>query len=134
MIWSFWHFPMFSVPESSQRGSFWPFAANLTAWSILLTAIYTGSGGSILLCMGFHASANICALTISIPEETPDKLAFCRSWPHWLPSSICQIHWFSFPDIVDPPTGCLSFENRIHVCVRSPRTRTTVPIQPDICA
>ena len=69
MLWSLWHLPMFSIPDSNQKGSFWKFTIGVVARSVLMTAIYTGSGGSILLCMLFHAAANVWFFTMTLPPD-----------------------------------------------------------------
>lgn len=69
MLWSLWHLPMFSIPDSNQKGSFWKYTIEVVAWSVLMTAIYTGSGGSILLCMLFHAATNVCFFTMTLPPD-----------------------------------------------------------------
>jgi len=68
-IWALWHLPMFRVSGSNQQGSFLRFAYVLTAWSVIMTVTYTGSGGSILPAMLFHATANIMYFVMNIPSE-----------------------------------------------------------------
>lgn len=38
-------------------------------WSIIMTLIYTRTGGSVLACMLFHAMLNIAAFSIYPPAE-----------------------------------------------------------------
>jgi membrane protease YdiL (CAAX protease family) len=68
-IWATWHLPMFRVPSSHQKGSFWRFASSLTVWSVIMTATFTGSGGSILPAMLFHAMANLSHFVMDVPPE-----------------------------------------------------------------
>lgn len=68
-IWALWHLPMFRVSGSNQQGSFLRFAYGLTAWSVIMTVTYTGSGGSILPAMLFHATANTMYFVMNIPPE-----------------------------------------------------------------
>jgi membrane protease YdiL (CAAX protease family) len=69
-VWALWHLPMFRVPSSHQKGSFWRFVYGLTAWSVIMTATFTGSGGSILPAMLFHATANIAHFVMDVPDGT----------------------------------------------------------------
>jgi membrane protease YdiL (CAAX protease family) len=67
-VWALWHLPMFRVPSSHQKGSFWKFVYGLTVWSVIMTATFTGSGGSILPAMLFHATANVAAFVMDVPD------------------------------------------------------------------
>lgn len=69
VVWSIWHLPMFSIPGSNQTGSFLRYMIGTTSRSVLLTVIYTGSGGSILLCMLFHAVTNAWFFTMTLPAD-----------------------------------------------------------------
>ena len=69
MLWSLWHLAMFSIPDSNQTGSFWKYTIGVTTRSVLMTVIYTGSGGSILLCMLFHAVTNVWFFTMTLPPD-----------------------------------------------------------------
>jgi membrane protease YdiL (CAAX protease family) len=68
-IWALWHLPMFRVSDSNQQGSFLRFAYVLTASSVIMTVTYTGSGGSILPAMLFHAAVNVMNFVMNIPPE-----------------------------------------------------------------
>ena len=68
-VWAAWHLPMFRVPSSHQKGSFLGFAYSLTTWSVRMTAAVTGSGGSILPAMLFHAAANVSHFVMDVPAE-----------------------------------------------------------------
>lgn len=71
--WALWHLPMFWVKGSNQQGSFLMYAFEIALWSIVMTALYVGSGGSILLCMLFHAATNTWYYVMNIPREAePD--------------------------------------------------------------
>ncbi|MES1227031.1 MAG: CPBP family intramembrane glutamic endopeptidase, partial [Armatimonadota bacterium] len=71
VIWALWHLPMFFVNGSQQKGhSFFKYAVEVVAWSLLLSMVYLCSGGSILLCMLFHG-----ALTVASHTMTPTAKA-----------------------------------------------------------
>ena len=62
--WAGWHLPLFFVLAS--YADFGPLAAigflvGLTAGAFVLTAIYNGSGGSVLAVAVWHALYNLCA-------------------------------------------------------------------------
>lgn len=69
IIWASWHLPMFFVPGSNQhRSSFSQYVYVLTVWSFFMAMLYYQTNGSILLCMIFHAAANLWGLTLDVPE------------------------------------------------------------------
>ena len=68
-IWALWHLPMFWVPSSHQKGAFWNYLYSMIAWSVIMTILVNGSGGSVILAMVFHAVANISYFTMDIPPE-----------------------------------------------------------------
>jgi len=59
VIWGFWHLPAFllsGLPQSAW--AFAPFFIGSVAVSVILTAIFNASGGSILLAALFHFQLN----------------------------------------------------------------------------
>lgn len=69
-LWASWHLPMFFVRGSNQYGSsFLRYLMIITAWAVFMTMLYAQTGGSILICMVYHAAANIWAFTVNLPEE-----------------------------------------------------------------
>ena len=55
VIWGFWHLPAFLLSGTQQSGwSFTPFFAGCIMLSIIVTALFNASRGSILLSMLFH--------------------------------------------------------------------------------
>jgi membrane protease YdiL (CAAX protease family) len=70
ILWASWHLPMFFVPGSNQHGSsFFKYVFALTAWSLFMTMLYYQTNGSILLCMIFHAAANVWAFITNVPKD-----------------------------------------------------------------
>jgi len=81
ILWASWHLPMFFVPGSSQYGSSFPkYLYVLSVWSFFMTMLYYQTNGSILLCMVFHAAANLWAFTINVPEGA-ERFAFLLHLP-----------------------------------------------------
>lgn len=59
VIWGFWHLPAFLLSGTPQSAwSFIPFFVGSIALSIIVTALFNASGGSILLPMLFHFQCN----------------------------------------------------------------------------
>lgn len=55
VIWGFWHLPAFLLSGTQQsEWSFTPFFAGCIAISVIVTALFNGSHGSILLAALFH--------------------------------------------------------------------------------
>ncbi len=59
IIWGFWHLPAFLLSGTPQSAwSFTPFFAGAVAVSVIVTALFNSSGGSILLSALFHFQLN----------------------------------------------------------------------------
>jgi uncharacterized protein len=59
MIWGFWHLPAFLLSGTPQSAwSFTPFFVGSIAMSVIMTALFNSSRGSILLPALFHFQAN----------------------------------------------------------------------------
>jgi hypothetical protein len=55
IIWGFWHLPAFLLSGTPQSAwSFTPFFVGTVALSVIVTALFNASGGSILLPALFH--------------------------------------------------------------------------------
>lgn len=70
VIWTVWHLPLFFISDSAQHSLPFGLYALLTIpLTILITWIYHGSGGSLLLVMLFHASVNTWSGPLMISPE-----------------------------------------------------------------
>jgi membrane protease YdiL (CAAX protease family) len=59
LIWAVWHLPLFFVGWADKHGqSFFVYALQVTALSVAFAWLYARTGGSLLLCMLFHAAVN----------------------------------------------------------------------------
>ena len=85
-IWAVWHLPLFFIVGSAQHSV--PFGLYLLLTmplSILITWVYHGSGGSLLLVMLFHASVNTWSGPLMISPDAagssrPFALAVILTW------------------------------------------------------
>lgn len=60
MIWAFYHLPLFFTGQAFRSPSILvPFVISGIALSIILTWVYNSSGGSLLLIVLLHATANL---------------------------------------------------------------------------
>jgi uncharacterized protein len=76
VIVALWHLPLFFIASQPQSTfSFLPFLLTLMAVRILFGWVYVGAGGSVLLCVLFHASGN--AWSEALPVPRPD---FTAAW------------------------------------------------------
>jgi uncharacterized protein len=76
VIVALWHLPLFFISSQPQSTfSFLPFLLTLMAVRILFGWVYVGSGGSVLLCVLFHASGNAWSEVLPVPR--PD---FTVAW------------------------------------------------------
>jgi CAAX protease family protein len=68
VIWALWHLPLFWLRGSYQYGdSILLFVLLLTCWSIIMGMLVNKCGGSILVAILFHESANFIAFTLRLP-------------------------------------------------------------------
>ena len=88
-VWAVWHLPLFVVPASSQYGqAFIPYAIAVLGFSLLLTWLYNGTGGSVFLVMCMHAAINAASSLYPIPVEAladgfPDPLMIGVALTAW---------------------------------------------------
>jgi cytochrome c oxidase subunit IV len=65
IVWAVWHLPLFIIAGTAQYGTpFGPFLTTLTAWSLIVTLLVVRAGGSVIVAMLFHISANLCDFTV----------------------------------------------------------------------
>ena len=91
VVWAVWHLPVFAIPASSQYGqAFLPYAVGVLGFSVLLTWLFNGTGGSVLLAMLFHASINASSTLYPIPIDViqssgfPDIVMFGMALATWV--------------------------------------------------
>lgn len=59
VVWALWHLPLFFNPNTSYSNTpFWVWMVFLLPYAIVLTWIYNGTGGSLLMCLVLHAVVN----------------------------------------------------------------------------
>jgi Type II CAAX prenyl endopeptidase Rce1-like len=76
VIVALWHLPLFFISTQPQSTfSFLSFLLTLIAVRVLFGWVYLGAGGSVLLCVLFHASGNAWSEVLSVPR--PD---FTAAW------------------------------------------------------
>ena len=76
VIVALWHLPLFFISTQPQSTfSFLPFLLTLMVVRILFGWVYIGAGGSVLLCVLFHASGNVWSEVLPVPR--PD---FTAAW------------------------------------------------------
>lgn len=68
IVWAFWHFPLFFLFELEWYQTFPSYVIALVAWSLVLTWIYNGTEGSLLLVMIAHGLSN----TPEVLEQSGD--------------------------------------------------------------
>jgi membrane protease YdiL (CAAX protease family) len=67
-VWAFWHLPAFFIPTLTQyQLSFFVFAPNSIALSVITTWLYRRTGGDMLLMILAHLMANYCAGNFGVP-------------------------------------------------------------------
>ena len=95
-VWALWHLPL--VVATGQMGG-WDIV-NIMAWTLVLTWVYNGTGGSVLIVMLFHAMFNTISGGAIIPALSP--LAFSgadsvrQSWllaAVWCAVAVAVVMW-----------------------------------------
>lgn len=67
-IWALWHLPLWLTGEPGRTPTFYlPFFASALAFSVILTWVYNSTGGSLLMVVLLHATANL-PVTLAIDE------------------------------------------------------------------
>jgi uncharacterized protein len=76
VIWGFWHLPAFLLSGTPQSAwSFTPFFVGSIALSVIVTALFNASGGSILLPALFHFQCNNPLWPDGQPYDTVEFVA-----------------------------------------------------------
>lgn len=59
LVWAAWHAPLFAIEGTSQSGSSWAwFTLQAVALAVVLTWVYNGTAGSLLLVVLAHGAVN----------------------------------------------------------------------------
>jgi len=67
-IWGLWHLPLWLTGDPVKTPTFYvPFFASAFAFSVILTWVYNSTGGSLLMVVLLHATANL-PITLAIDE------------------------------------------------------------------
>jgi membrane protease YdiL (CAAX protease family) len=91
VIWALWHLPLFWLRGSYQYGdSILIFVLLLTCWSIVMGMLVNKCGGSILVAILFHESANFIAFTLRYPSTPYGYLV-------WILAAVLSIVWSPRP-------------------------------------
>jgi membrane protease YdiL (CAAX protease family) len=91
VLWALWHLPLFWLQGSYQYGdSILLFVLLLTCWSIVMGMLVNKCGGSILVAILFHESANFIAFTIRLPGSPYGYLV-------WVIAAVLAILWLPRP-------------------------------------
>ena len=68
--WALWHLPIFWIEGTGKSDlPFAPFVLATVALSVLFAWIYNGTGGSLLLCLLFHASLKFSLELVPVLPE-----------------------------------------------------------------
>jgi membrane protease YdiL (CAAX protease family) len=79
-VWAVWHLPMFVLPNGMYAGmSFAVYVPMVLAFSVVLTWLYNGSGGSVPAAILFHAGINSASALIPVSASRLAELS-SRGW------------------------------------------------------
>src|SRR5215210_8461732 len=77
VIWGFYHLPLFFTGQAFRSPSlFVPFLISTIALSVILTWVYNSTGGSLLLVVLLHATANLPLTLLLEPLGSRAMLPF----------------------------------------------------------
>lgn len=71
LIWFAWHLPLLLTDSTRPM---LPFAISILAFSLILTWLHLGTGGSLLIAVLFHASVNTMAAHVVLAFAPEDRL------------------------------------------------------------
>lgn len=78
-VWAVWHLPLYYLPGGMYAGkSFALYVPFVLAFSVILTWLYNGSGGSVPAAILLHAGINSASALIPAPPEAVSVLS--RTW------------------------------------------------------
>ena len=67
VLWGFWHLPLFFfLPSATGDTPLGWFVPLTTAWGVLFGWLYNQTGGSVLLCILFHAGINFVLAALGL--------------------------------------------------------------------
>lgn len=71
VLWALWHLPLFFIPGTSQYfSSIIIYVYLITCWSIIISLLANKAGGSVLVAILFHETANFIAFAIRYPRSS----------------------------------------------------------------
>lgn len=104
-VWSVWHAPLFLIGSTTQTSMpvVW-FTLQAFGLSIILTWVYNGSGGSLLLAVLFHAAVN-AGYTAVVQGLAPASLDSFTAPAAVLTVvvGLCLLRWYGADDIAARP-------------------------------
>jgi membrane protease YdiL (CAAX protease family) len=91
-VWALWHLPL--VVATGQMGG-WDIVSIL-AWTLVLTWVYNGTGGSVLIIMLFHAMFNTVSVSFISPLAFSGADSVRQSWllaAVWCAVAVAVVMW-----------------------------------------
>jgi membrane protease YdiL (CAAX protease family) len=91
-VWALWHLPF--VVATGQMGG-WDIV-NIMAWTLVLTWVYNGTGGSVLIVMLFHAMFNTVSGSFISPLAFSGADSVRQSWllaAVWCAVAVAVVMW-----------------------------------------
>ena len=96
VIWALWHLPLFWLKGSYQYGdSIFLFKLLLTCWSVIIGMLVNKSGGSVLVAILFHGTANFIAFTLRYPGTAYGYLV-------WVLAAVLAVAFLPRPHFTTP--------------------------------
>ena len=91
-MWALWHLPL--VVATGQMGG-WDIVI-IMAWTLVLTWVYNGTGGSVLIVMLFHAMFNTVSGSFISPLAFSGADSVRQSWllaAVWCAVAVAVVMW-----------------------------------------
>ena len=91
-VWALWHLPL--VVATGQMGG-WDIVI-IMAWTLVLTWVYNGTGGSVLIVMLFHAMFNTVSVSFISPLAFSGADSVRQSWllaAVWCAVAVAVVMW-----------------------------------------
>src|SRR5919112_1759166 len=91
-VWALWHLPL--VVATGQMGG--GEIVSILAWTLVLTWVYNGTGGSVLIVMLFHAMFNTVSISFISPMAFSGADSVRQSWllaAVWCAVAVAVVMW-----------------------------------------
>jgi membrane protease YdiL (CAAX protease family) len=94
VVWGFYHLPLYFTGQAGRPLSLFPlFVVSTIALSVILTWVYNGTGGSLLMVVLLHATFNLPLTLLIAPLGSRVTVPFLLYVGLWVAAAIAVVVW-----------------------------------------